>query len=370
MGAPPEPASEPGRDPFAPGAGTGSGGSSGPGAAGSPGWRPDVGPPPGQQGWTPSPHPGSPAGWSGGPPESGGPAGSGGLAESGGPSVPHCYRHPDRETYVTCQRCDRPICPDCMRPAAVGFQCPEEGRNRSSSGHTDGGAPSREPRTALGGRATHARQAVVTQCLIGICVVAYFLQGAPGISSGGDTSNSFTHRFAMIGYRIAIDDQYYRLLTAAFLHAGVLHILFNMYALFLLGFQLEALLGRARYLGLFVAGAVGGNTLSYLLGGLSTASVGASTAIFAFFAAYYVIARRLRIDSTQILVIIGINLAITFTFSSIDKWGHLGGLAVGALIGLLYAYVPPRYGWAQAGGVLGLVAALLLAAVVKSSALT
>ncbi len=251
-----------------------------------------------------------------------------------------------------------------MRPASVGFHCPEEGRAEGERI-----APrEREPRTTLGGRAQLARQGLVTQILIGLCVVSYILQGAPGLT-GDDTSNRFTDDFAMIGFRIAADDQYYRLLTAAFLHAGVLHILFNMYALYLLGFQLEAILGRARYLGLFVAGAVGGNTLSYLLGGLHTASVGASTAIFAFFAAYYVIARRLRVDSRQILVVLGINLLITFSFSSIDKWGHLGGLATGLIIGLIYAYVPPRRAWAQAGGVVGMIALLLVAAVAKSSAL-
>ncbi|MCK9893205.1 rhomboid family intramembrane serine protease [Frankia sp. AgB32] len=249
-----------------------------------------------------------------------------------------------------------------MRPAAVGFQCPEEGATGGS-----GRAP-REARTVLGGRVRTAQQALVTQLLIAACVVAYVLQGAPGIS-GGSNSNQFTNDYAMIGFRIAENDQYYRLLTAAFLHAGVLHILFNMYALYLLGYQLEAMLGRARYLGLFVAGAVGGNTLSYLLGGLSTASVGASTAIFAFFAAYYVIARRLRVDSRQILIVLGINLAITFSFSSIDKWGHIGGLAVGALVGLIYAYVPRRFALAQAGGVVGIVVLLFVAAAAKSAAL-
>ncbi|MCM3926337.1 rhomboid family intramembrane serine protease, partial [Frankia sp. AiPs1] len=310
------------------------------------GWRPTVGPPAGHPGWTPPPSPPAPD-----------------TAPS--PTIPHCYRHADRETYVSCQRCGRPICPDCMRPAAVGFHCPEEGRPQG--GQT--AAPSeREPRTTLGGRAQLGRQGLVTQILIGLCVVAYILQGAPGLA-GGDSSNRFTDDFAMIGFRIAADDQYYRLLTAAFLHAGVLHILFNMYALYLLGFQLEAILGRARYLGLFVAGAVGGNTLSYLLGGLSTASVGASTAIFAFFAAYYVIARRLRVDSRQILVVLGINLLITFSFSSIDKWGHLGGLAAGVIVGLIYAYVPPRRAWLQAGGVVGVIALLFVAAAVKSAAL-
>ncbi|WP_261566097.1 rhomboid family intramembrane serine protease [Frankia gtarii] len=329
---------------------------SGPAAAG---WRPTIGPPGGHAGWTPPPGSAGPVPPAGGRPPAGPP-----VPGAHSPSVPRCYRHPDRETYVSCQRCSRPICPDCMRPAAVGYHCPEEGRAEGERI-----APrEHEPRTTLGGRAQLARQGLVTQILIGLCVVSYILQGAPGLTGGG-TSNRFTDDFAMIGFPIAADDQYYRLLTAAFLHAGVLHILFNMYALYLLGFQLEAILGRVRYLGLFVAGAVGGNTLSYLLGDLYTASVGASTAIFAFFAAYYVIARRLRVDSRQILIVLGINLLITFSFSSIDKWGHLGGLAAGLIIGLIYAYVPPRRAWAQAGGVVGMIVLLLVAAVVKSSTL-
>ncbi|WP_236707270.1 MULTISPECIES: rhomboid family intramembrane serine protease [unclassified Frankia] len=322
-----------------------------------PGWRPTVGPAPGWSGWTPPSGSGGPPPPAGGFPAGGPPAGR--PQPPGAAMIPHCYRHPDRETYVSCQRCGRPICPDCMRPAAVGFHCPEEG---------DRSTPQRRTRTTLGGPAQVARQGLVTQILIGLCVAAYILQGAPGLTGRG-TFNRFTGDFAMIGIRIAADDQYYRLLTAAFLHAGVLHILFNMYALYLLGFQLEAILGRARYLALFVAGALGGNTLSYVLGDGFTVSVGASTAIFAFFAAYYIIARRLRVDSRQILIVLGINLAITFSFSNIDKWGHLGGLAVGAIIGLIYAYVPPRRVLLQAGGVAAVLALLFAAAIIKSSTL-
>lgn len=248
-----------------------------------------------------------------------------------------------------------------MRPAAVGFHCPEESdRGRDARRH--------DPRTLLGGRQSVERPALVTQILIGLCVVAYFLQGFPGLTGGGRV-NDFTRDFGLVGAGIALNDEYYRLVTAAFLHGSVIHILFNMYALFLLGFQLEAILGRARYIGLFLACAIGGNALSYLVNGLDVFSVGASTAIFGFFAAYYVIARRLRADTTQILVIMGINLVITFTIPQIDRWGHIGGMVVGALIGLLYAYVPARRGALQAVGVVAVIGLLLLAAVLKTNAI-
>ncbi|SBW17469.1 rhomboid family protein [Candidatus Protofrankia californiensis] len=252
-----------------------------------------------------------------------------------------------------------------MRPAAVGFHCPEEGGAAASR---RGGA-SRRPVTSLGGRAMMRRPGLVTQVLIGLCVVAYVLQGLPGLAGSGP-DNAFTQDYSLYGPGIAFDDEYYRLLTAAFLHAGILHILFNMYALYLLGSQLEQILGRVRYLALFVVCAIGGNTLSYLVNGWSTFSVGASTAVFGFFAAYYVIARRLRADTSAILVIVGINLIITFTIARIDKWGHIGGLVVGLVVGAVYAYVPSRRGWVQAVAVGGVLAALLFAAVVRTSTLT
>ncbi|WP_235433621.1 rhomboid family intramembrane serine protease [Protofrankia coriariae] len=278
--------------------------------------------------------------------------------------APYCYRHADRETYVSCQRCGRPICPECMRPAAVGFHCPEEGAAASRRGAT-----SRRPINSLGGQARIRHPGLITQLLIGLCVAAYALQGLPGLSGSGP-DNTFTLDYSLYGPGIAANDEYYRLLTAAFLHAGVLHILFNMYALYLLGSQLEQILGRVRYLALFVVCAIGGNTLSYLINGWNTFSVGASTAVFGFFAAYYVIARRLRADTSAILIIVGINLIITFTIARIDKWGHIGGLVTGLVVGVIYAYVPTRRGWAQAVAVGAVLAALLLAAALRTSAVT
>ncbi len=318
---------------------------------GSDAWRPTAGPPGVPDGWTPAAQARN--------------VQSQNIPSSSDRPVPHCYRHDNRETYVSCQRCGRPICPECMRPAPVGFHCPEEAGAAARRG--DGAA--RRPGSGFGGRAVMGRPGLVTQVLIGLCVVAYFLQGLPGLSGSG-TDNTFTQDYSLYGPSIASNNEYYRLVTAAFLHANILHILFNMYALYLLGYQLEQILGRTRYLALFVVCAVGGNTLSYLLNGFNTFSVGASTAVFGFFAAYYVIARRLRADTSAILVIVGINLVITFTISRIDKWGHIGGLVVGLLVGAVYAYIPPRRGRLQAAAVGGILGALFLAAVVRTSTLT
>ncbi|WP_322755478.1 rhomboid family intramembrane serine protease [Frankia sp. Cas3] len=306
------------------------------------GWRPVVGQAGPADGWTPTAQP------------AGGPPGRG----SEHPIVPRCYRHQDRETYVSCQRCGRAICPDCMRPADVGFHCPEDA---GAHGRRAGGS-SRRPGTRLGGRAVQGRPGLVTLVLIGMCVAAYILQGLPGL--GGGVDNAFTRDFALNGLAMEVNGEYYRLLTAAFLHASILHILLNMYALYLLGYPLEQILGRVRYLALFVVCAVGGNTLSYLINGWSTYSVGASTAVFGFFAAYYVIARRLQADTSAILVVVGINLIISFTISGIDKWGHIGGLVTGLVVGMVYAYIPPRRVWLQTLAVGGVLAALLVAAVV------
>jgi membrane associated rhomboid family serine protease len=302
--------------------------------------------------------------------------------EPAAPPAPHCYRHTDRETYVSCVRCGRPICPECMRPAPVGFQCPEEMRESGRGGRPAGGTeaagtgagprPDRAgDRTPLGGRLAPGRPGLVTQVLVGLCLFAYVLQGLPGLALQSTvTLNRFTTRFDLDGFAIADQHQYYRLLTAAFLHENLLHIAFNMYALYLLGFQLELLLGRVRLLALFVVCAVGGSTLSFLVHGRSTSSLGASTAIFGFFATYYLVARRLRVDTSQILVIVAINLGITFLWPGIDKYGHIGGLLTGLAVGAVFAYIPPRKALLQGVLVAGVLAVLVAAVALRVSSLS
>lgn len=236
--------------------------------------------------------------------------------------VPTCFRHPDRETYVRCTRCDRPICPDCMRDAAVGFQCVECVREGSRS--------TPQPRTVFGGRlAVGAR---VTWAIVGINIAMYVLQQVvPGL----------TYRLSMQPAAVAYGE-WWRLVTAAFLHApwSLFHILFNTWALVILGPPLEAALGRLRFVVLYLLSALGGSVLAYLFAYPLTQGIGASGAIFGLFGATFVVARRLRLDTRWIVILLAINLVITFVVPNIDWRAHLGGLATGFAVAAAFAYAP------------------------------
>jgi membrane associated rhomboid family serine protease len=237
-------------------------------------------------------------------------------------AVPTCYRHPERETWVRCQRCERPICPDCMRDAAVGFQCPEC--------VAEGNRGVRQARSQLGGGVVATPY--VTWGLLAIIVLVF---GAQYLTGGAVTSE-----LAMWPYGVVAHDQYYRLITAAFVHDGPFHILFNGWALFVIGPYLERALGHSRYLALYLLSALGGSVLGYWVDALGTPTVGASGAIFGLFAAVFVVGRRLNLDVRGITVLIVINLAITFLVSGISWTGHVGGLITGAVLSAALAYAP------------------------------
>src|SRR4051794_38651360 len=271
------------------------------------------------------------------------------------PEAPTCYRHPGRETYVRCTRCDRPICPDCMRDAAVGHQCVECVRT--------GNRTVRQSRTVFGGRVNS--RPVVTMTLIGINLLFYV---------GELMSATFVDRFQMIGligpkgFPLAgvADGEWYRLITAAFLHLpprggtfGITHILFNMWALWVVGPQLERVLGRLRYTVLYLLSALGGNVLLYLVDP-HQAAVGASGAIFGLFAAFFVVGRKLGADTRGIAFLILINLMFTFTFSGISWEGHVGGLITGAILAAAFAYAPRGRQQAVQVGASAVVAAVLV----------
>jgi len=280
--------------------------------------------------------------------------------------VPTCYRHRDRETYVQCTRCDRSICPDCMHAASVGFHCPECVR--------EGNRTMRSRQTLFGGKVS-GEDGVVTKVLIGICVVVYLLQLS---------DSAITDRFADLpaewpaGADLSAAGvaagQFYRMLTSAFLHASPLHIAFNMYALFAFGTQVERALGRSRYVAVYLVSALGGSTLSYLLADVgpanglpvsSASSVGASGAVFGLFGAYYVIAKRLRADTGQIVGLIVINLVLGQLIPQINNLAHIGGLLVGFAIAFTMSKVPrgPRRAAIQ-GAAVGGIALLLVGLVV------
>jgi membrane associated rhomboid family serine protease len=232
-----------------------------------------------------------------------------------------CYRHPDRETGVACSNCGRPICPDCMTATPVGMRCPEcaKQRTRVTSG------------TAAFGR---AGAMPVTWALIGINVAVFLVEIGAG-SGGLNGSGSVIDNFGVFGPAIANGD-WYRVLTGAFLHAGILHIAFNMYALYILGTLLEPALGSVRFTAMYFASLFAGS-LGVILLSHDTNSVGASGAIFGLFAAAFVIARGRRLEAiaAQLGVLLLVNLALTFGIPHIAIGAHLFGAAAGALCGLL-----------------------------------
>lgn len=255
--------------------------------------------------------------------------------------APTCYRHPDQVAHVRCSRCERPICPACMISAPVGFQCPE----------CVGTTQVRQPTTLTG--AALITKPVVTRTLIGINLAVFVLQLISGI-------NTLAGDFGMWPIGVAVGGEWWRLLTAAFLHGSLLHIAFNMYVLFAIGQTLERVLGHVGYLVLYLVAALGGSVASYAFSDIQTVSVGASGAIFGLMGALVIAGRRLRYDISQVLVLLGVNILIGFVAPGIDWRAHLGGLVVGAAVAAIFVHTPRanRRLW-QVLGVLGVLAILV-----------
>ncbi|MGA7050509.1 MAG: rhomboid family intramembrane serine protease [Mycobacterium sp.] len=243
-----------------------------------------------------------------------------------GPSAPQpqtagiCYRHPGRPTYLRCNRCERYICPDCMRAAAVGHQCVECVR--------EGARTIRQPRTDFGGR-ERAGMPVVTYALIALNVLTFALQ-----MSVGDLQKQL-----VLWPPAVADGQLYRLVTSAFVHYGATHLLLNMWALYVVGPPLEMLLGRLRFGALYALSLLGGSVLVYLLT-LNTATAGASGAVFGLFGATFVVAQRLNLDMRWVVTVVVINLVFTFVARGISWQGHVGGLVTGGLVAAAFVYAP------------------------------
>ncbi|MHB9860424.1 rhomboid family intramembrane serine protease [Streptomyces sp. YIM S03343] len=261
-----------------------------------------------------------------------------------------CYRHPDRAAGVRCTRCDRPICPECMVNASVGFQCPEcvhGGTPRSTGAGTGGGSGTghppadAQPRTLAGGTIASDPR-LITKILIGVCIVVFLVQQSMGGTF--DTHYELFGRALVSGHIEGVaEGQPYRLLTSMFLHGGFIHILFNMLSLWWIGGPLEAALGRARYLALYLVSGLAGSALTYLIAPPTTASVGASGAIFGLFAATAVLMHRLNYDMRPVIALLAVNLVITFGVPNIAWQAHIGGLVAGGAIGYAMVHAPRRH---------------------------
>ena len=293
-----------------------------------------------------------------------------------GPTVvPTCYRHPGRESHIRCQRCGRPICPDCMREAAVGFQCPDC--------VAEGSRTTRQGRTSYGG--LHPTNASVTSMtLIGINVAVWIMVLAAGTDS--ELFRQLVLRPAGLcaaGFGLpqdvcqgawwpgVSDGAYWQLLTSTFTHSDALHIGFNMLALYLLGPQLEMVLGRARFLALYLISGLAGSTVVYWAAPEYQATLGASGSIYGLFGAMLIIALKVGGQVQQILILVGINLFITFYLPGISWQGHLGGLAGGTAVAAVLVYAPrgPRRAAVQWVGLTAILVVLVAAIVARTVAL-
>ncbi|MFJ4690922.1 rhomboid family intramembrane serine protease [Streptomyces sp. NPDC088766] len=285
-------------------------------------------------------------------------------AQSG---LPVCYRHAGRETGVRCTRCERPICPECMVSASVGFQCPECVRNGSGTGH----APdANRPRTLAGGTVV-ADPRLLTKILIGINVAVFL---------------AVQVRSSLLGHLVLVGQwppapfgategvaqgEWYRLLTSMFTHEAIWHIAFNMLSLWWLGGPLEEALGRVRYLALYLVSGLAGSALTYLLASPSSGSLGASGAVFGLFGATAVLMRRMRHDMRPIIALLVINLIFTFGWSNIAWQAHIGGLVAGVVVGFAMVHAPrDRRSLVQYGTCALVLAVIVVVTLLRTAQLT
>lgn len=301
--------------------------------------------------------------------------------------VPTCYRHPDRETYIRCQRCDKAICPDCMRDAAVGFQCPDCVK--------EGAKTTRQAQAAYGGKrsANPNLTSMVLVALNGLVWVAILATGwakstlvdriallPTGACGSSADPGSFYPRFdseSLCGripdgewFPGVADGAYWQLVTSMFAHVAIWHIGFNMLVLYLLGPQIEAVLGRARFLALYLVSGLAGSVCVYWFSGQDSSTLGASGAIFGLLGALLVVAFKVGGNVQSILTWLALNAVITFVVPNVSWQGHLGGFLGGVLVTAMLVYAPKeRRTLVQAAGLSLVVAALIAATIARTAVL-
>jgi membrane associated rhomboid family serine protease len=269
---------------------------------------------------------------------------------------PTCYRHPDRETGVSCSNCGRPICPECMTSTPVGMRCPECASQTT------------KVRVGQGAFSPTAGKMPATIALIAINVIVFLVELAGGGAGQFSGSGSVIHDAGLRGPDIANGDCW-RVISGGFLHAGFLHLLFNMYVLYVAGSILEPGIGTPRFLGIYFVSLVAGS-LGALIVDPNTVTVGASGAIFGLMAAVIVVARGRGIEQVaqQFGVFIVLNLFLTFAIPGISIGGHIGGLIGGTVAALLVIFVERQMS-GRPGFTLELVGILLIFAATFAGAL-
>ncbi len=280
-----------------------------------------------------------------------GPGPAPGAAAAGGA----CIWHPDRATALACTRCGRPACPECLTPASVGFHC------RACLEQARQTAPTRMPRTVAGARA--GGRPVASLALIAVNTAIFLLTAVQARSAMDLSGSAWYLRGGLIPAEVA-SGEYWRLVTAGFLHGNLIHIAANMISLYVLGLPLERILGRTRFLVIYLVSLLGASASVMLFSAPVSLTIGASGAVYGLMGALLVTFKRLGYDLRQLVVLVVINIYITFQFAGISWQGHLGGLLVGAVLGAAMVYphrsTRERWQWGSVAAILLVVVALVI----------
>jgi membrane associated rhomboid family serine protease len=276
-------------------------------------------------------------------------------------ALPGCWWHPNRQTGLSCSRCGRPACPDCLREAAVGAQCidcVQTGQKQQRAQRKQYDNAGLTSRTIVGARP--AERAVVTPVLIALNVLVYLVTAVQARSPMNNQLSQLFTDGVLFSPSIAFDGEWWRLFVSGFLHYGLIHLAVNMFSLWMLGKDLELLLGKVRFAVVYLLSLFGGSISVFVFDDPGRPTAGASGAIYGLLGAILIVILRLKLNPTQVIGVIALNLIISVSIPNISLLGHLGGFVIGAvaMAALVFAPLKKRAVW-QAG-VLVLVTVALL----------
>ncbi len=256
-------------------------------------------------------------------------------------ALPGCWWHPNRPTGLSCSRCGRPACPDCLREAPVGFQCTDcvhaggQEQRRQHRGYQEAGLGQR---TVFGARLSQS--VLVTQVILAVNVLVFLFTVFQAQSLNDNDFAAAFQRGSLYVDATLGHGEWWRVLTNGFLHYGPIHIAVNMFSLWMMGRALEQICGRGRYLALYFTSMLGASAAVLLFDDPQSRTAGASGALFGLMGAYAVIVLKLRLNPTGLIITLALNAFITFGISGISIYAHVGGLITGALVTVALLYAP------------------------------
>jgi membrane associated rhomboid family serine protease len=284
-------------------------------------------------------------------------------------ALPGCWWHPNRQTGLSCARCERPACPDCLREAAVGFQCidcVQTGQRQQRAQRKQYDDAGFGARTIAGAR--FSQRPIATPALVALNVLVYLVTAVQAQSPMDNQSSPLFQYGQLFAPSIGFDGEWWRLFTSGFLHYGLIHIAVNMLSLWIIGRDLEILLGKVRFLAVYFISMLGGSAAVYLFSDPGVPTVGASGAIYGLLGALLVAVLRLKLNPAMVIGTIVLNLAITYAIPGISLFAHVGGLVIGAvaMAGILFAPAKKREWW-QTGALVVVLIALVGVVVIRDA---